>query len=740
MDNELFENRKAMILTLMEDELYVPMKIKEMAALLQVTKENRQEFREVIDSLVEEGRIKLTVKKKLIIAPPSITGVFEAHTGGFGFVIVENRDKDVFIRGDDSLGAMNGDVVEIELLKTGGKGRRDEGKITKIISRAVTDIVGVYEPAGKKDTYGFVIPDDSRSSGDIFVLKEDSMNALPGMKVVVHITKYGDNRHNCEGRITELIGMKDDPGVDIRSVIKAHGLPEEFPEKVKKQAETVAKPVSEADINGRKDLRDILTVTIDGEEAKDLDDAVSLSMDEDGNYELGVHIADVTNYVQENSALDREAFERGTSVYLLDRVIPMLPEELSNGCCSLNPGEDRLTLSCIMKIDPAGRILGSEICESVINSNRRMSYNEVLSILERKATEELLTECNDLIQTFKDMAKLSGILIKMREKRGAIDFDLTETRVILDEKGHAVQLEPRPANTATRMIESFMLAANETVAETFCYEGIPFVFRSHEEPDTEKIRSLREYVVHLGFSLKISRDGVHPKEIQKLIKSIEGTPEEGLISRMTLRSMRRARYTTDPKGHFGLADKYYCHFTSPIRRYPDLQIHRIIKDQLRGRMTGVRLSHYEGILDSVALQSSARENRAEEAERDVEKLKKVEYMLDHIGDCYEGIVSGVTNYGIYVELSNTVEGMIRLSDIPDDFYVYNEIMMEVTGKTGGKTYRMGDRVNIRVVAADKDLRTIDFMFAPEEETVERPDPTDKGRKNGSKRRKKAHSK
>lgn len=737
MDSGLFENRKEKILEFMENEMYIPMKIKEMALIFQVTKENRQEFREVIDSLIEEGRIKITAKKKLMIAPPAITGVYEAHNGGFGFVIVENRDRDIFIRSENSLGAMNGDIVEVDIDKSGSRGHRDEGRVVKIITRAVTDIVGTYEPGGKKGTYGFVIPDDSRNADDIFVLKENSLNALPGMKVVVHINKYGDSKHKSEGKIIELIGMKNEPGVDIESVIKGHGLPEDFPEKVMEQAVNVARPVAEADLQGRKDLRNILTVTIDGEDAKDLDDAVSLSIDEYGSYELGVHIADVTNYVQENSSLDREALERGTSVYLTDRVIPMLPVVLSNGCCSLNPGEDRLTLSCIMKISPEGKILGSEICESVINSDRRMSYNEVLSLLEGTASEELMHECGFLMQMFRDMAELSGILIKMRQKRGAIDFDFQETRIILDKNGHTVGLEPRLSNTATKMIESFMLAANETVAENCYYGELPFVYRSHEDPDPEKIRFLRDYVVSLGYSFKISRDGIHPKEIQKLINSIAGTPEEALISRMTLRSMRQAKYTTEPIGHFGLADKYYCHFTSPIRRYPDLQIHRIIKDQLRGRMTRVRLSHYEGILDYVAAQSSQRERRAQDAERDVEKLKKAEYMTDHIGDCYEGIISGVTNYGIYVELVNTVEGMIRLSDIPDDFYVYNEIMMEVCGKNSGKRYKMGDRVKIQVVAADKDLRTIDFMFAPDDD--HRTDHVKEGKKNGSKRRKKANS-
>ena len=737
---ENFENRKNLILEFMASDLYVPMRIKEMAELMMVPKDQKKEFRAVIGALEKDGDIVINRRGLIKLPEAKICGIFEAHSGGFGFVIVENRDKDIFIKRDDTMGAMNGDTVEVKILKDR---HRPEGVVVNIISRGVTDVVGTYESAGKKGTYGFVVPDDPKISEDIFVLKEDSLNAEDGMKVVVHIEKYADRLHRSEGRVTELIGMKDDPGVDIRSVIKSHGLPEEFDERVLKQAENVAKSVSPADMSGRRDLRDILTVTIDGEDAKDLDDAVSLSRDEEGNFDLWVHIADVSNYVQENSALDREALERGTSVYLLDRVIPMLPTALSNGCCSLNPGEDRLTLSCLMKIDKKGKLLSSEICESVIYSDRRMSYNEVKDLLTGEAGDGLKKECEPLMPMFKDMEKLSSILIKAREKRGAIDFDFPETKVILDERGQVLRLEPRVSNVATKIIESFMLEANETVAEYCCFQELPFVYRTHEEPDPEKIRTLREFVVNLGYSLKIGRDGIHPKEIQKLLKSVKEEPEEALISNLTLRSMRRAKYTTEPLGHFGLADRYYCHFTSPIRRYPDLQIHRIIKDMLRGRMNGVRLSHYDGILDRVAKQSSDRERRAEEAEREVVRLKKVEYMLDHIGDEYEGVISGVTAHGIYVELPDTVEGMVRLSDIPDDFYVFNEVLMEVRGKNSGRAFRMGDPVRVKVLAADKDMRTIDFGIAAEETVKEKKEKSAKKVKKNAvekKRRKKTDSK
>ena len=747
MDKELFEKRKELVLEFMESDLYVPMRERELITFFCTTEEDREDFRTILRFLLKEGRVIRCKRGKITTTPAGIIGKYEAHTGGFGFVIVENRERDIFIKNPDSLGAMNDDVVEVEITKLAGRGgRRDEGKIVKIISRAVTEIVGTYEPAGKTESYGFVIPDDARITDDIFVAGPDSMNAKRNMKVVVHIEKYGDSTHRSEGRITGIIGMKDDPGVDIESVVRARALPEAFPEEVLKDAEEAARRVSKKKLNGRRDLRNVLTVTIDGEDAKDLDDAVSLSVDSEGNYDLGVHIADVSEYVSENSVLDREALSRGTSVYLADRVIPMLPEVLSNGCCSLNPREDRLTLSCLMKIDKKGDVLESEICESVINSDRRMSYNEVLSLLEDSAEPELKEECDFLLPMFKEMETLSAILTEKRRKRGAVDFDFPETKIILDEKGKVTGFEPRIANTATKLIESFMLAANETVAESCTFQELPFVYRTHEEPDPEKIKALRDYVKNLGFSLKISRDGVHPKEIQKLLKSVEGAPEEALIARMTLRSMRQAKYTTDPIGHFGLADRYYCHFTSPIRRYPDLQIHRIIKEQLRGELNRVRISHYDGILSAVASQSSERERRADEAEREVEKLKKVEYMLDHIGDEYEGVVSGVTAHGIYVELPDTIEGMVRLSDIADDFYIYNEVLMEAKGKNTGHTYRMGDPVKVRVAAADKDLRTIDFVFITDEKEAVSPKrrgvKEPKRLKHGSegKRRKKTNSK
>lgn len=474
------------------------------------------------------------------------------------------------------------------------------------------------------------------------------------------------------------------------------------------QAERVAKPVSEADRQGRLDLREEVCVTIDGEDARDLDDAVSVRREGD-NYILSVHIADVTNYVQENSALDREAYERGTSVYLVDRVIPMLPHTLSNGICSLNAGEDRLALSCIMTIDPKGKIIGHTIAETVIRVTRRMSYTSVKKILEDADPAEC-KEYEDLVPMFQEMAELARLLRKRRRKRGSIDFDFPETKILLDEKGRPTDIRPYDRNTATKIIEDFMLAANETVAADYFWQAQPFVYRTHENPDTEKMQKLGLFIQNFGYSLHLGGDEVHPGEIQKLLDKIEGTPEEALISRLTLRSMKQAKYSTDCTGHFGLAAKHYCHFTSPIRRYPDLQIHRIIKENLRGRLNGIRTEHYETILPEVAKHSSEMERRADEAERETEKLKKVEYMEQHIGEVYEGVISGITNYGLYVELPNTIEGMVHVNALEGDYYEYDDNTYEMRGQHSGTVYRLGQKVRIRVKDVDGLCRTIDFVL------------------------------
>ncbi len=637
-----------------------------------------------------------------------IEGTFIANARGFGFVSVEGMDDDIFISEDYVHGAFNSDTVMVELLAK-SSGKRQEGRIRQIVKRGITEVVGTYQA---EKNYGFVIPDDTRIQSDIFVPIEHSGKAVSGDKVVVTLTDYGNTkeRRKPEGRVKEIIGNINDPGVDILSIVKNYDIPYEFPERVINQANKCPDKISEADMEGRADLRRVQMVTIDGEDAKDLDDAVSLFEDEEGMYHLGVHIADVSNYVQEHSALDREALKRGTSVYLVDRVIPMLPHRLSNGICSLNHGEDRLALSCIMVIDKKGTVIDYEIVESVINVDERMSYTSVAKILDDKDPDEI-EKYKELVPMFEDMKKLSAILRKKREKKGAIDFDFPENKIIIDEYGNPVDIVPRPRNTATKLIEDFMLAANQTVAEHFYFLQSPFVYRVHEQPDPEKIRTLSAFVGNLGHHIKTRKDsGVKPKEIQKLLKEVEGSKEEAVIARMTLRSMMHAKYSTECTGHFGLAFDYYCHFTSPIRRYPDLQIHRIIKDHLRGRMNEDKIAHYEEILDEVARQSSETEKKAEEIERETDRLKKAQYMERHVGERFEGVVSGVTAWGLFVELENSCEGMIRAASMSDDFYIYDEASMKLIGERTHKEYTLGQKVFIKVLGADRLTKAIDFRI------------------------------
>lgn len=642
-----------------------------------------------------------------------LVGTFIGNARGFGFVQVEGRDEDIYIPEEYVHGAFHSDTVEVELLPDNG-GKRAEGRIRNILVRGLEEVVGTYQA---EKNFGFVVPDNNRLQDDIFIPIEHHGAAVTGDKVVVKLTYYGSasERRKPEGKVIQVIGNINDPGVDILSIVKSYDIPSEFPEKVINQANRCPDTISEADMYGRTDLRDVQMVTIDGEDAKDLDDAVSLHIDEEGFYHLGVHIADVTNYVQESSALDREAFKRGTSVYLVDRVIPMLPHRLSNGICSLNHGEDRLALSCLMKFDKNGGLVDHDIVESVINVNERMSYTSVAKILRDKDEAEI-EKYKDLVPMFEEMAELSAILREKREKKGAIDFDFAETKIILDPEGNPIDIVPHERNVATKLIEDFMLAANETVAEHFYYMQSPFVYRIHEQPDPEKIASLAAFVNNLGHHIRTRKDeGVRPKELQKLLKGIEGTKEEAVISRMTLRSMMQAKYSTECTGHFGLAFDFYCHFTSPIRRYPDLQIHRIIKDHLRGRMTEAKARHYEEILEEVARHSSETERRAEEAERETDKLKKAQYMENHVGERFEGVVSGVTAWGLFVELENSCEGMVRAADMNDDFYVYDETHMKLVGESTHKEYTLGQKVMIKVTGADRLTKSIDFRLINEED-------------------------
>lgn len=710
--DKAFEKRKKVIYDLVCDEMYVPMKFKELAMLLQVPKEQRKELKEVLASLEEEGRIHRSRKGKYCKGEAKhLTGIYQAHQRGFGFVTVEGEETDIFVGEEDTNGAFNGDTVEVAITKE-PEGKRREGKIIKIVSRGVTRLVGLYQTKRGK-SYGFVIPDNQRFVQDIFIPEEKSKGAVDGHKVVAELTFYGEPGRKPEGKIVEIIGHINDPGTDIMSIVKGYDLPVDFPEKVLNQAERVAKPVSEADMEGRKDLRGWQMVTIDGEDAKDLDDAVSVTKEGD-DYILGVHIADVTNYVQENSALDREALKRATSVYLVDRVIPMLPHTLSNGICSLNAGEDRLALSCIMKIDSRGAVIDHEIAETVIHVDERMSYTGVKKILSDKDEEER-ARFRELVPMFELMQELSSVLRKRRQVRGSIDFDFPETKMILDENGKPVDIQPYERNTATKIIEDFMLLANETVAEDYYWQELPFVYRTHEAPDDEKIRTLAAFINNFGYSMHIGPNEIRPKEVQKLLAKVEGSPEEALITRLALRSMKQARYTTDNSGHFGLAAGYYTHFTSPIRRYPDLQIHRIIKDSLRGRMDEEKTKHYKKILPEVTKHASEMERRADEAERETIKLKKVEYMEAHVGEVFDGVISSITKWGMYIELPNTVEGLVHVTNMTDDHYEYYESRYEMVGVHRSKVFKLGQRISVRVIGTDRLMRTIDFEIADEGE-------------------------
>lgn len=710
MDREQFEKRKKIVYEFISDELYVPMKIKEIAIMLSVSKEQRSELEEILNALLAEGKIELSKRGKYTKAEGTfLTGTFTGHVKGFGFVTVEGETEteDIFISAEHVNGAFHKDVVQVALSprKTG---KRREGSIVKILSHGLSQIVGTYESS---KNFGFVVPDDPKITKDIFIPKERSKGAVSGHKVVAEITDYGKKDKKPEGKVIEIIGHTNDPGTDMLSLIRAYDLPTEFSEKVKNQAERVAKEVSAADMAGRMDIRSWQTVTIDGEDAKDLDDAITLTK-EDDVYHLGVHIADVTNYVQEHSALDVEALERGTSVYLVDRVIPMLPHMLSNGICSLNQGENRLALSCMMTIDGKGRVIDHKIAETVVCVDRRMSYTAVKKILEDK-DDKLIEEYKDFVPMFEQMRELAEILRKKRMKRGSIDFDFPETKIILDEKGHPVEIKPYERNVATRIIEDFMLIANETVAEDFFWQQVPFVYRTHENPDSEKIHKLATFIHNFGYSIHMGQDEIHPKELQKLLLKIEGTTEEALISRLTLRSMKQAKYATVCTGHFGLATSYYCHFTSPIRRYPDLQIHRIIKECLRGKMSEKRLLHYDKILPQVAKHSSEMERRADEAERETTKMKKVEYMSHHIGEEFEGVISGVTAWGLYVELPDTIEGFVHVTSLSDDYYEYLESTYELVGEVTNRRYKLGQKLKVVVAATDSLLRTIDFRIVNE---------------------------
>lgn len=709
--DEIMNERKDKILSFISSKEYTPMKLNDLAVILQVPVQDRGVFETIISDLVKEGKLLKTKKEKYMLPEKlnMLAGTFRSNQKGFGFVILDDSEKDdVFISPENLNGAMHKDRVLCRIIAEANKNHRAEGEIVQILEKGISEIVGTYEDV---KNFGFVVADDKKIAQDIYIPKGKNKGAVTGHKVVVEIKNWSNEKRNPEGVITEILGHINDPGVDILSIIRQFELPTDFPSEVHKQIENIGLEINPDDTEGRLDLRDIQMVTIDGEDAKDLDDAISLKKLENGNYSLGVHIADVTNYVKEGTPLDKEAFKRGTSVYLVDRVIPMLPHKLSNGICSLNAGEDRLALSCLMEIDNKGTVVSHKIAETVINIDKRMSYTIVKKILEDKDSE-LISENKDFIELFETMEQLCLILRRKRTKRGAIDFDFPEAKIILDENGKPLEIKPYERNIATKIIEEFMLVCNETIAEDYYWQSKPFVYRSHDIPDEEKILKLSQFISNFGYFIKGSE--VHSKDIQKVLNDIEGKPEEHVISKVVLRSMKQARYTATNNGHFGLAAKYYCHFTSPIRRYPDLQIHRIIKENIHGGLTPKKENYLKNKMPEVAKQCSITERVAEEAERETDQLKKVQFMADKVGQIFDGIISGVTSWGMYVELENTVEGLVHVTAMDDDYYIYDEQNLLFTGEHSKKEYRLGQKVKVQLMKTNLEEKTIDFNLIEED--------------------------
>ena len=703
------EKIREQLLGLINDPHYNPLKREELALIFNIHPSEMPMFYNFLDELEEDGYI-IKTKKGRVMSPNKMglfVGKFVAHRKGYGFVESDEEfTQDLFIPKDDINGALHNDRVMAEIVTTATEDKRAEGKVIKIIKREVTRVVGLFQ---ENKSFGFVVPDDKKFNQDIFIPKRGFNGAKNDDKVVCEITLWPQENRKPEGKIIEVLGKKGERGVEIDSIIRAHGLPEEFPKKVIDEANYVSSQDLEDEIARRLDLRHLDIFTIDGEDAKDLDDAISIEVLPNGNYKLGVHIADVTHYVREKSKLDKEALKRATSVYLVDKVIPMLPKQLSNGVCSLNPFEDKLTLSCIMEIDENGKVVNSEIAETVINSKARMTYTEVSDILE-KDNEKLKQTFAKQVEDFKNAEKLARILMKRRERRGAIDFDFPEAKIILNREGKVVDIKCYERRISNKMIEEFMLVANETVAEHFYWLQLPFVYRIHETPSAEKMEDLNKFIATFGYHIKGDLEDVHPKEIQSLVEKIKGTKEEESISTIALRSMKQAKYSPQCIGHFGLAAKYYCHFTSPIRRYPDLQIHRIIKEQLNNKLNNKRQEQLSHIVEYASTQSSERERAAELAERDVHDFYKACYMADKVGQEFDGVVSSVTSFGMFVELENTVEGLIRLANMRDDYYIYNQETYTIMGERSHKTFKIGDTVRIKVDNVNVDFREIDFVL------------------------------
>ena len=701
------DKKEEIILEFMKDKDYVPMKAKEIAMILGVPKKEYNSFLKALDNLEIEFKIGKNRKNRYrIIEEEFLEGTYRRNQKGFGFVKIEGREDEIYISKENSLNALNGDKVVIEITEEKNKIKKAEGKIKRVIKREKDTVVGTFQ---NNKTFGFVVPDDKNFGTDIFISKNDFGKARNGHKVLVKITKYPSKGKKAEGKVIEVLGPPNQAGIDMLSLIKEYNLPARFPEPVVQEAQECGTEINKKEIPNRVDLRDHIIFTIDGEDAKDLDDAVRVIKLENGNYRLDVHIADVSHYVKDGSLLDREAYIRGTSIYLLGRVIPMLPRELSNGICSLNAGQDRFTLSCSMEIDNKGNVISSEVYKAVINVTERMNYKDVQTILD-KSDKKILKKYEKYIKDFETMAELAKILKQRRITQGYLNLEIPESKIELDVEGKAIDVHPYEIYFSNEIIEQFMLTANETIAEKFYWLDAPFIYRVHEEPDLDKVKELNQFLYNFNLKIKVVNEKVYPKEFEKILEEIKGKEEERVISHFILRTLKVARYEAENKGHFGIASKYYCHFTSPIRRYPDLFIHRIISHYLEEgyNVDENYVQKYIQKAEEAANQSSEREKIATKVERDSEDLKKAEYMESKIGEEYEGIVSSVTQFGMFVELENTVEGLIRFENLGDEYFIYDDKRKSLMGEKSHKTYKIGDKVNVRVISANKMLRQVDF--------------------------------
>lgn len=701
------EEREQKILELLKDDDYPPMKAKEIAMIMRVPKNEYNDFLNALGNLEMKMKIQKNRKNQYRVAEKIYyDGIYRKNAKGFGFVKIEDEEDEIYISKENSLNALNGDKVLIEITEEKNKVKRAEGKIVKILKHEKDTVVGIFQ---NNKSFGFVVPDDKNFGTDIFISKKNFGKARNNHKVLVKITKYPEKGKKAEGKIVEVLGNVNEAGVDMLSLIKEYKLPSTFPEPVVEEARKYGTQIKQEEIDNRIDLRDEIIFTIDGEDAKDLDDAVRVEKLDNGHYKLDVHIADVSHYVKPDSLLDREALIRGTSIYMLGRVIPMLPRELSNGICSLNAGEDRFTLSCSMEINQKGEVISSEIYKAVINVTERMTYTDVQKILDN-SDNEIVQRYEKYIKYFKLMEELALILKNKRLEKGYLNLDIPESKIELDIDGRVTNIKKYETSFANEIIEQFMLTANETIAEKFYWLDAPFIYRIHEIPDYEKVQELNKFLFNFGLKIKASNDNIYPKEFAKILEEVKGKEEEKIVSNLVLRTLKVAKYEAENKGHFGIASKFYCHFTSPIRRYPDLFIHRIISKYLEDNyvVDDKFIEKYKEQAKERAKQSSEREKIATIVERESEDIKKAEYMESRIGEEYEGIISSVTSFGVFVELENTVEGLIRFEDLGDEYFIYDEERKRLIGEKTNKIFKIGDKIKIKVKDASKLLRTVDF--------------------------------